>query len=179
MRKNKILSTLVGTACLLGSSALLTSCSSDDNPGNGQEDEKATRASVTYTLTFDQKTLDFADVNITYSDGNGNEATEKVDKTEWTKTVTSSSLPATFNLKTTMTFKGQPDASKTYDIIGSAKYTYSTMTASNKKLTERASSSRSIASKGVKSDNIVAALERVASGQYCYNFIVKADGTTE
>ena len=177
MSKKTIISALMAFVCMLAAGVVLASCSSD-NDDKKTDGGKATHVAFTYALTFDKNTLGIADVNVTYTDGNGKETTEQVKDTEWSRTVTSNSIPATFALKTSVTLKGQPDASRTYDVKASEKYSYKLLSASNKQLSEHGVASNMLMYSGVSADKIVGILG-VVSKACSYDIIVNADATTE
>ena len=97
-------------ALMIVAALALNSCGSD-------EPKSKVTATATYNMTFSQDLLDACNVFITYKAENGRNVMEAVDKTWWTKTVTSDKFPAEFGVMYKFSTKSEAELVKEkYDL---------------------------------------------------------------
>lgn len=133
MKKTKLFSLFMTLLCVLMTTVTFAACGDDDddpkkdNPG--AVDQNIKTVNFTYILELSQTYLDIADVTITYLDNNGNEQTEAITSTSWTKTISRNSVPASFYAKPSFTLKEGVDATQKYNFSTNIGYSYKTLNA--------------------------------------------------
>lgn len=139
MKKTKFFSMLTALLCVLTMSMTFSACGDDDDdpikPTPGVTDTNIKKIDFTYKLELSQTYLDIADVTITYLDENGNEQTEAITSTKWTKTVSRNGVPASFYAKPSFTLKEGVDATHKYDFSSNYGYDYNTLNAKGEVVT--------------------------------------------
>jgi len=102
----------------------LSSCGDDDKGTEEKKSEEskemvAAKAEVTYLVDLGANTLEFANVEVTYTDEKNESKSIMMTEKQWTlkRTLTASQIPADFSLKVTFEQKGSatPEDDKDYE----------------------------------------------------------------
>lgn len=181
MKKTKFFSLLMTLLCVLMTTVTFAACGDDDDDPNkdnpGAVDQNIKTVNFTYTLELSQTYLDIADVTITYLDSDGNEQTEAIRGTSWTKTVTRNSVPTSFYAKPSFTLKEGVDATQKYDFNSNVGYSYRTFNAKGDIVTGKEYSTPQMTG-GVKGENLENFLQR-AGGLHTIKCNISSKGLPE
>lgn len=181
MKNTKFFSMLTALLCVLTMSMTFSACGDDDDdpikPTPGVTDTNIKKIDFTYKIDLCQKFFDIADVTVTYLDNNGNEQTEAITSTTWTKTVSRTNVPTTFNAKLSFTLKDNVDTSAKYDFTGYVGYSYDALNSQGKSVASNEHGS-DIYTKGAKGATIAEFLQSI-SNTYTIKCNVSAKGLPE
>lgn len=123
----------------------LTSCGDDDDdfqsgPKEEANDNTAAKAEVTYFVDLGANTLEFANVEVTYLDENGQSKDVMMTDKQWTlkRTITASQMPADFSLKVTFEQKTDvtPESDKDYEFGCVARIPFTVYNSKGQKICE-------------------------------------------
>lgn len=180
MKKTKLFSLLMALFCVLTVSVTFAACGDDDDDPNKPAeggDQTIKKINFTYEIDLCQKFFDIADVTVTYLDNNGNEQTETITSTTWTKTVSRTNAPASFNAKLSFTLKDGVDTSVKYDFTGYVGYSYDALNSQGKSVASN-EHGVNINTEGAKGETIAKYLQGV-SNTYTIKCNVNAKGLPE
>lgn len=155
---------MIATVC----SAAFTACSSDD------DEEETTTEKVSefkYSFALNEDILSVADVTINYIDTDGNEKSESVSSTSWSKTFTADKFDVSAGVAISMKLKNGAELSKESYRIEYA-FSYSAKSMENGKVIDQKGNSIS-QGMTVKADNVQALLERKSG---CTALMIDAAG---
>lgn len=165
MKKTKFFSMLTALLCVLTMSMTFSACGDDDDdpikPTPGVTDTNIKKIDFTYKLELSQTYLDIADITITYLDENGNEQTEAITSTTWTKTVSRNGVPTSFSAEPSFTLKEGVDATQKYDFSSNYGYDYNTLNAKGEVVTSN-KNGKTPSTKGVKGKDLAEFLQLAA-----------------
>lgn len=96
--------------CAMAASVFTACSSSDDDNKDSDSGSKVGGVMVYVGFTESEDVLKYCDVSVVYNDGTG-EKTETITKTDWSKKLTVTKLPATITFKKTTVLKAGVDVS--------------------------------------------------------------------
>ncbi len=123
----------------------LTACGDDDNEEENKQQQESTenvaaKAEVTYFVDLGANTLDFADVEVTYTDEKNVSKSFKMTEKQWSlkRTLTAAEIPADFSLKVSFEQKydNSPEDDKDYEFGCVARIPFTVYNSQGKKIAD-------------------------------------------
>ncbi len=121
----KYFMTLAAALCCAMTTTVFTACGSDDD--SPKDSAKLISAEWTYEASVEGTLFELCDVSVTYKDENGQEKTEPVTGTTWSKTFTVKNFPFNSSIKLNATRNNVAATAESYDYV--VKYYLAKVTA--------------------------------------------------